>query len=418
MKHTNFKMFNTWFIILILSFFGSLQGQELLLFHDKGGSPNFQPFYETVSAVATKEIGIGFRPTAYPDTSVYQATVRNALRTSKAPGLFTWWSTYRIEPLIKQGLIEESTQLWDKYKDEYPQGLREAFTSGGKVYGFAYTVEYWPVYYKKSLFKKLGLTPPQTWDDFLKLSAVLKSKGIAPMSQGTPDGWTTLINFEEMIIGQDPKLYNDLMEGKIKYTNPQVKKAFLVWKDLIEKGYFSNPNTGYFADMPKLFNDDKLAMILAGTWYPGSVLEPAGVSQNDLGAFILPSHNPSAGKNIIFEASPIFVGKRSSDKASAMRVVDWWMSSHGNYTFAKEVGSYAANPKTNMEYLPQYKVDLLKSIADENYTLVNRFWEATPSPIAEKAVDLFAKFILHPEQLDDVLKSLDRLADKYWAKNK
>ncbi len=33
------------------------------------------------------------------------------------------------------GLVADITALWDKHKAEYPQGLRDAFTFNGKVYG-------------------------------------------------------------------------------------------------------------------------------------------------------------------------------------------------------------------------------------------------------------------------------------------
>ncbi len=32
--------------------------------------------------------------------------------------------------------------------------------------------------------------------------------------------------FEEMVARQDPQLYVDLCEGKVKYSDPRVKKAF------------------------------------------------------------------------------------------------------------------------------------------------------------------------------------------------
>ena len=65
----------------------------------------------------------------------FMAAVRAALPTNKAPDLFTWWSTYRMKDLIDQGLVADLTDLWDKHKAEYPQGVRDAFTFNGKVYG-------------------------------------------------------------------------------------------------------------------------------------------------------------------------------------------------------------------------------------------------------------------------------------------
>ena len=121
---------------------------------------------------------------------------------------------------------------------------------------------------------------------------------------------------------------------------------------------------------------------------------------------------------MIFEAGPIFVSKNSSSKKEALKVADWWMSPKGNRVFAKAVNTYAGNPAAEASYLSSAKKDLLKSIKAENYNLVNRYWEATPTPICEEAVNIFAKFITDTSRLDEVLVDLDKLADRYWRRHK
>ena len=119
----------------------------------------------------------------YPTTDVFIATVRAALPTTDAPDLFTWWSTYRMKELIDQGLLAPTTELWDKHKDEYSEGLRNAFTFDGEAYGYSYTQEYWPVWYNKDVFAQynleavsythLGLIPYIGWFFFSWLGYVL-----------------------------------------------------------------------------------------------------------------------------------------------------------------------------------------------------------------------------------------------------
>ena len=72
--------------------------------------------------------------------------------------------------------------------------------------------------------------------------------------------------------------------------------------------------------------------------------------------------------------------------------------------------------KSDASYLPPVKIDLMNTILNENYTIVNRYWEATPTPICEVAVDKFAEFVLDPNSLDRVLADLDKIADEYWSK--
>ena len=390
---------------------------ELVMMHDKGGNPNYQPFYEAMGQQAKARVGVGFAPTPYPTTDVFISAVRAALPTRQAPDLFTWWSTYRMKDLIDQGLVAETTDLWDKHKDEYSQGLRDAFTFDGKVYGLAYLVEYWGIWYNKEVFAKYNLSVPKTWAEFLNVCDTLKRNGVTPMGQTVQARWPTFILFEEMIARESPDLYVDLCEGRARYTDPRVKKAFGVWADLIAKGYFTDPSTDLFSDMPRLFNQGQLAMVPCGSWYM-TVLTTNGVPEDKCGIFIMPPHNAASGKVAILEASPILSSANAPNMEAARKVADYWMGAEGNGFFAKQVGQYPANSKSDTSYLPKVKVDFRQMLVSENYRILNRFWEATPTPICEQAVDKFAEFILNPAAVDRVLADLDRIAEEYWSKNR
>lgn len=404
-------------VLLGLAVAGFAQGKDLIMMHDKGGNPNYQPFYEAMGKEAKARIGIGFTATPYPTTDVFISAVRAALPTRQAPDLFTWWSTYRMKDLIDQGLVAETTALWDKHKEEYPKGLRDSFTFGGKVYGLAYLAEYWGVWYNTEVFAKYDLKVPKTWPEFLKVCATLKANKVTPMLMTVQQRWPTFILFEEFIARQNPSLYVDLCEGRAKYTDLQVKMAFKVWADLIAKGYFSDPAVDMFSEAPMLFNQGKIAMIPCGTWYM-TVLTGNGVPEKKCGVFVMPPHNPSAGKVAILESSPILIAKNAPNLDAAMKVADFWMTPQGNGFFAKMLGQFPANPKADTSYLPKVKVELSRMLSAENYRILNRFWEATPTPICEQAVDKFAEFILNPSSVDRVLADLDRIADEYWSKNR
>jgi ABC-type glycerol-3-phosphate transport system substrate-binding protein len=403
--------------LLLLGLAAAAVAQDLILMHDKGGNPNYQPFYEAMGKEAKAKIGVGFTATPYPTTDVFISAVRAALPTKQAPDLFTWWSTYRMKDLIDQGLVAETTDLWDKHKAEYPQGLRDSFTFNGKVYGIAYLAEYWGVWYNTEVFAKFKLKEPKTWAEFLNVCDTLKKGGVTPMLMTVQQRWPTFILFEEFIARQNPSLYVDLCEGRAKYTDLQVKMAFKVWADLIKKGYFSDPSVDMFSEAPQLFNQGKIAMVPCGTWYM-TVLTTNGVPESKCGVFIMPPHNATAGKVAILESSPILIAKNAPNLEAAKKVADFWMGPYGNGFFAKMLGQFPANPKSDTGYLPKVKVDLAKMLARENYRILNRFWEATPTPICEQAVDKFAEFILNPGSVDKVLSDLDKIADDYWSKNK
>ena len=120
--------------------------QDIVLMHDKGGAPDWQTPLTAMAKICQEKLGITFVPTPFPTTDVFMSAVRTALPTNKAPELFTWWSDFRMKPLVDSGLVEDVTPLWEKYKDEYDPAFRSAFEFDGKVYGVPTNLAYWIVY--------------------------------------------------------------------------------------------------------------------------------------------------------------------------------------------------------------------------------------------------------------------------------
>ncbi|MCF7953165.1 MAG: ABC transporter substrate-binding protein [Spirochaetales bacterium] len=392
---------------------GEATTEPVVLMHDKSGSPNYQPYFEQMAEVIREETGVEMEPTSYPSTDAYMAQVRSSMLTKEAPGLFTWWSTYRMKGMIDNGVLADTSDLWAAHEGEFPQGLVDAFTFDGVQYGFPYSVEYWPIWYNKETFSQLGLEEPSTWDEFIHVCDTLVENDVTPLLTTVEGRWPTFIIFEEMIIGQDPQLYVDLCEGDVKYSDPRVVEAFELWGDMIEKAYFTEPGTDVWAGGARDFNQGKVAMAPFGTWYMDT-LTSNGVPEENIGAFILPSHNPDAGKNVITEISPLLISKNTKNLADAKAAADYWMTPEGNETFAEYVTFYPANSKSGTSFLPPVKTKIADTINQENYNVLNRYWEATPTPICEAAVDQFAKFMIDPSSLDEVIAELDRVADNYW----
>jgi len=386
----------------------------MTLLHDKAGSPSWQPFFEEMGLHIKEATGHSLEPTSYPSTDVYMAQVRSSMISNDAPSMFTWWSTYRMEDMANQKVLADLSAVWDNHMDEFSADLRNAFTFNNEVYGFPISAEYWPVWYNKEVFADLNLTPPETWDEFIAVCDTMKENGITPLLSTVEGRWPTFIMFEEMIIGQDPDLYIDLCEGRAKYSDPRVREAFQVWGDMIRKGYFTDPGTDIWAGGARDFNQKKVGMALMGTWYLNATLTPNGVPEENVGAFILPSHNAAAGNNVILEITPILVSRKAAHQDAIAEAVDYWMSPEGNKAFAEQLKTYPANPKSDVSYLPEIKVDIVDTV-NSGYRVLNRYWEATPTPICEVAVDQFARFMIDPDSLDEVLKELDKVADAYWA---
>jgi ABC-type glycerol-3-phosphate transport system substrate-binding protein len=384
------------------------------VYHDKA---NWQDAYTKVLSTAPA----ASEAVPYADTSSYQAAVRASLRTDSAPGIFTWWSGYRMKDLVDAGLVADVTELWKKYTDAglYSPSLASAYTFDGKIYGIPNLVAYWVVFYNKKVFADNGITPPKTWEELAAAAEKLKAAGVTPFGATVDGRWPAFIWFQEFLVRQDPELYNRLMNGEAKYTDPEVETAFKTWKDWIDKGYFTDPSitfgTAGTNAMAGQFAQGKLAMILVGTWY-AATLQEAGMKPEDIGAFIMPNQKADMAPSVIFETGPLLLAANSAQAENAMKVADFWMSAPAQQAWV-DVQDF---PPINKDVKAKSALiaDLVKEINDGGYTQINRFWEATPTPIAEAAVDEIGGFMLNPDSYPQVMQNLQALADKTWAAQK
>ena len=67
--------------------------------------------------------------------------------------------------------------------DRFNEGMLDAFIIDGKLWGFPYADASASVfYYNKTLFDELGIKPPKNYQEFLKISKIIKEKkGIQPV---------------------------------------------------------------------------------------------------------------------------------------------------------------------------------------------------------------------------------------------
>lgn len=400
-------------VVALLSFLTYTLAQTVELFHDKSG---WQQSFEAVAALDTNE---KWEITPYSDTSSYQAAVRAALSTPAAPGLFTWWSGYRMEDLVKADLVEDVSSIWQKYIDagEVSAGLANAFTFDGKIYAIPNLVAYWVMYYNKNVYNQLGLNVPTTWEELEANLAAIKDAGMTPIGHTIEGRWPAFIWFEEFLIRSDPDFYEALMTGQAKYTDPQVEEAFLTWKDWMEKGWMDDGTAAFgFTtgdSMNASFAQGQVAHMLVGTWFADTVSSAGLVEGEEWGMFVMPNKNTDLPPAVIFEAGPILVAKNSRNKDAALSAADFWMSQAASQKWTDEMKFVPHNTKAA---LPDSSVtgQISKMINEGSYRQINRFWEATPTPIAESAVDEIGKFVLDPSSYKTVMENLQKLADDYW----
>lgn len=384
--------------------------ETLRFYHDKAP---WQDFFVEQGNLAQQAINVNWEATAYADTTSYQAAVLSSLPTKDTPDFFTWWSGYRIEDLFKQGVLEDVSDVWATAiaDGNLPETLASAFTFDGAQYAIPSHVSYWVVWYNKKVFAANNIAVPTTWDEMIAAADTLKAAGVIPFGSTQVGRWPSFIWFEEMVLRTDPNFYVELTAGRAKYTDPTCVQAMETWKGLIEAEYFNSFDLDLFTEVPGMFASGELAMVPVGTWYQSNFLTAGMVPGEDYDVFIMPNINPEiTGKVAIVETGALSIGINSAKKDAARQMANWWVTPEAQTAWTGHLGDAPANPKATSDN--PVLTNVINLVGD--YTLYQRYWEASPVPIVEGAVDFLAQFMLNPGDLMSVLENIQALADEQW----
>jgi multiple sugar transport system substrate-binding protein len=149
--------------------------------------------------------------------------------------VITWFSGHRMRFFAGQNLFTPIDDVWAKVGSKFSDAMKSAAThTDGKVYLIPFDTYAWTVYYRKSVWDAKGYKAPTTLDEFKTLAAKMKTDGLVPIGLGDKDGWPAQGHFDIINLRENGFQYHiDLMNGKAKWTDPQVKKTFTVWKTLL-----------------------------------------------------------------------------------------------------------------------------------------------------------------------------------------
>ncbi|MFF0864960.1 ABC transporter substrate-binding protein [Nonomuraea sp. NPDC003560] len=382
---------------------------ELTLYNDKGA---WTKYFDEMGALSKQQIGLGMKPTGYTDSAQYQAFIKASFRTDVKPDLFTWQTGGMLAEIVKQKQVADTTAVWQEAikAGDLSQDLAPYYTIGGKQYCVPMNVAYWGMFYNKKIFDKYGLKPPQTWDELVQAAETLKKNGVKAFYHTSV--LFSFVWFEQLLAGSDPDLYDRLSTGQAKYTDPGVVQVMEKWKSLIDAGYFMNP--GDKTDPGDVMKTGKAAMVSFGTWFSTSMTQRDLKSGTDYGFFVIPNVNPALPKtSMIFESGPLCSLAKGADPDSSLKYLKWWTTADAQKKWATTRGDVSANPK--VEIADEALGAVTKDAGGGKYRLVNRYFEATPPPVLTAALDGFGKFVTEPGTYKEVLDTIQKAADEYWA---
>ncbi len=215
----------------------------------------------------------------------YKTKIKTAIGAGQAPTIIWGWGGGGLQSYVKDGVVDDLTDWFSQnpaVKNRLFPSSFGAATINGKIYAMpCETVQPIILYCNKKVFDKVGVQPPQSWEDFLALVPKFNAKNIAPISLGGQSRWTNMMWLEFLFdrIG-GPDVFQAVFNGeKNAWSNPDAIRGLTECQKLVKangfvKG-FSSITADSNADCALLYTG-KAAMMLHGSWTYGIMKASGG----------------------------------------------------------------------------------------------------------------------------------------------
>lgn len=190
-----------------------------------------------------KETGIKVSFTIYAP-HVYFRALQTMLASGEAADIFLmqstrWYLGSEIDP--EKSCIDLTSEEWTKRLK--PEWL-PAVSYKGRVYGLIVWDDTlgWVYTYNDRIFRRLGLSTPRTYEEFMAVCERIKQAGIVPIYEPGASRWHTSLTFFEMgatFEERDPGLYERLNTNRVKFADYEpFRRALREILSAANRGFF------------------------------------------------------------------------------------------------------------------------------------------------------------------------------------
>ncbi len=344
----------------------------------------------------------------------YKAGILVRAAGGNLPDIFSYWAGARTQFVVDAGNILPLDDAWKTYglNDAIVKSVSDSATVyNGKRYLVPFNYHYAGMFYNKKVMEKAGITElPADWSSFKALLATLKAKNIAPIALGTKNRWPGQFWFDYLLLRTaGPEYRAKLMAGSASYTDNEVKTAMKLWKELVDAGYFTqNANADTWTDAADKVARGDAAMTLMGTWitgyWDGNDLKPG----EDYDFFEFPEITKGVPNAVVGPVDGWLVSKNSDNVKAAMDLVSFLVSdAQTSGEWAKAFGAISPNVHVDPNEYTSVMQKAVKTIKNAD-TYAFNYDLATPPPVAEYGLAMFARFMDNASGYDKYLADVQK----------
>jgi alpha-glucoside transport system substrate-binding protein len=376
--------------------------------------------YQAVLAPFTQQTGIQVNLLTIRDQDLQLSN--NVAAGTSLPDIANPPNPQRYEEWAQKGIMKPAEDYLGDQFSAYMSNTVPALTAdspangvfGGKHYlMFVKTQVKGLIWYNPKVFTG---TAPATWDDML---AVQPPSGTnlfcAAFESGDASGWPASDDLANIVMRQaGEKVYVDWYSGKVKWTDPAIKKAYETFGQMVanDKVYggtnyvlstnFGNAGDGLFTDPPGCLFMEQATFI------------PSFFEQND------PSLKGQAGTAYNFFPHPKFNDQYSgniegfadsfvmyNDTPQARALMQYMASDAAQQTWVDQGGTLAASK--NITKYPNVIFENASKIVVGAKNILLTAGDQMPADMQHAFWKSLLDYTNDPSQLDSILESLDKV---------
>lgn len=291
--------------------------------------------------------------------SSYKQKIKTVINSSAPPDIFFTWGDEYLNKFVREGLVLDLSSYMEKHQtiEELVPGQTAAFQYQGGIYGIPLKIDAKLWFYNKEVYKKLGLSPPGTYEEFLKQLEVIQAAGITPIYFGNSDPYAgahylTTLN-QKCVPEKTLKADYSLEDGS--FSDPGYLQALTIYEDLHQ---YMNADTAAYDwsfSYSGLINGDCALVYDQYVTIADSMEMDAEFTKNNLGIFPFPTIEGARGNQSIITGTPdgYAVSSKTKHPEEAFRFLQYILSKKNTLRYLES--SYWVNATTDLfENIGQY----------------------------------------------------------------
>lgn len=143
--------------------------------------------------------------------------------------------TYPVELAARGALVDLTPYIDNDFKSNFHESALTSFYYNNKLYALPESQSFPVIFYRTDIFKQLGITLPNTWEEFYSVMEVIQSNNLAlglPEVDSTNYAVSASLNIFEALLVQNGEMFYNKNLSKTRFDTETAYQAFTDWARL------------------------------------------------------------------------------------------------------------------------------------------------------------------------------------------